>query len=139
MGEALITHRGGGGAKTGFFDTTNLGSNLQSMTIPDLVGAKNAVLWYKIPDVGGYRGDPVTSSASPTPIHSIEITDGEVSFIMEEHAGGHGCVANRLENITFDSATGTITIDSSVLTRVIFFSGTYYYLKQQGYAYLVYD
>lgn len=111
MGEAFITRRGER-VKRGTATATNT-----SLTIPDLIGAKNAVIWFN-----GYL-----KGSSYRYVSSIDIRDGDIYCVTCADSSGTFSYTDMFE---FDIATGKIYIPNTY--------NLYFFAISTPYDYVVY-
>lgn len=112
MAEAYISRRESP-VKVGIIQTRHMnepGGKLYSLTIPDLIGEKNAVI-YKC---GFWGGTNFVESSADTIMDYVVIEDGLVMTVGgETHS-----------YITFDATTGTVTINNR---QYVVFNRQHYY------------
>lgn len=120
MGEAFITRRGGAVVKGEIpGDSYDRGFGGQTLTIPALIGKKNAVISAKC--------EKIATAQYSSPIGTVILEGGVVTCVMSCLFLGNrvGMVNDQTSYITFDEKTGTFTSTSN---GAYFFASNYHYV-----------
>ena len=105
MGEALVSRRGGGTKVEEFTCSVPGGVGVMSITVPQLIGAKNFIL---MDDGGGNWA----SSSGNYPLFILKYTNGKVEYAAHIVKFDYKFV--KKSGTTFDPATGTINTNDYV-------------------------